>query len=80
VSYLNSTAACKPLELTIPSTIPWREWWRVQSHIDGTDWHALLSDRERVLRAPLAPPFSTTEGAPHVRSTRQQSPAGNAGT
>jgi hypothetical protein len=42
MTYPNSSAAYKPIETTTPSTVPWHEYWREQSRIDGTDWRSLL--------------------------------------
>jgi hypothetical protein len=35
---------------TTRSTIPWREWWREQSVIDGTDWKTIIDGAELVLQ------------------------------
>lgn len=41
ISIVRSTGTC-PAE--------WREWWREQSLLDGTDWRSLLDSADSVLR------------------------------
>jgi len=36
-------------EITLRSTIPWREWWVVESKLQGTDWQTLGGALERAL-------------------------------
>jgi hypothetical protein len=43
MSYITSTAARKPLEITTPSTTNWQAWWAAESERIGTNWQSIAA-------------------------------------